>query len=387
MLEPSLESSKNALSIVSDQPTLLPLAFDYTLADWEMWFIEKGFPKFNGKQVYQWIFNHQQLDPSKFTNLSQNIRKELKEAFCWDVFEINSRLASLDGSEKLLLKTFDGLFIEMVIMPYDDRVTLCLSSQVGCKMGCNFCQTGKMGLKRNLSSGEILLQILLANQLLRNKNEKLISNIVFMGMGEPLDNFDEVVKACKIMIDKSALGLSKAKVTVSTSGLVPEIYRLAREVPVRLAISLHSADNIIRTNMMPINKKYPLEKLKKALLEYPAPARHGITLEYVMIEGVNDSILDAKKLVKFIHGMKAKVNLIPVNHFPGLEMKASVQASIDAFQKHLSDRSIPAPVRYSRAQDVSGGCGQLAAKKEHELDKDPRVLFKERRALARNSNS
>ena len=289
----------------------------------------------------------------------------------------------MDGSEKLLLKTFDGLFIEMVIMPYDDRVTLCLSSQVGCRMGCNFCQTGKMGFKRNLSSGEILLQILLANILQDNKSQKRISNVVFMGMGEPLDNFDEVAKACKIMIDKGALGLSKAKVTVSTSGLVPEIYRLAREVPVRLAISLHSADDIIRSNMMPINRKYPLEKLKKALLEYPAPARYGITLEYVMIEGVNDSIQDAKKLVKFIHGMKAKVNLIPVNHFPGLKMKPSVQEAIDAFQQYLSDRSIPAPVRYSRAQDVSGGCGQLAAKKENEIHKDPRVLFKERRAELR----
>lgn len=383
MLEAGLEFSNKNLSIIDENQTSLPLAFDYTLSDWETWFIEKGLPKFNGKQVYQWIFNHQQLDPLKFTNLSQNIRKELKEAFSWDLFEINSRLASLDGSEKLLLKTLDGLFIEMVIMPYDDRVTLCLSSQVGCRMGCNFCQTGKMGLKRNLSSGEILLQILLANQLQRYKNERSISNVVFMGMGEPLDNFDEVAKACKIMIDKSALSLSKSKVTVSTSGLVPEIYRLAREVPVRLAISLHSADDVIRSKMMPINRKYPLEKLKKALLEYPAPARYGITLEYVMIEGVNDSITDAKKLVKFIHGMKAKVNLIPVNHFPGLQMKASVQASIDAFQQYLSDRSIPAPVRYSRAQDVSGGCGQLAAKKEDELHKDPRVLFKERRALSR----
>jgi 23S rRNA (adenine2503-C2)-methyltransferase len=362
----------------------LPLAFDFTLNDWESWFLEKGLQKFNGKQVYQWIFDKQQLDPLKFTNLSQTLRQELKESFSWDLFEINSRLASSDGSEKLLLKTTDGLFIEMVIMPYDDRVTLCLSSQVGCRMGCNFCQTGKMGFTRNLSSGEILLQILLANQLQRNKNEKGVSNVVFMGMGEPLDNFDEVAKACKIMIDKSGLRLSKSKVTVSTSGLVPEIYRLAREVPVRLAISLHSADDVIRTNMMPVNRKYPLEKLKKALLEYPAPARHGITLEYVMIEGVNDSIQDAKKLVKFIHGMKAKVNLIPVNHFPGLQMKASVQAAIDAFQQYLSDRSIPAPVRYSRAQDVSGGCGQLAAKKENELHKDPRVLFKERRALARN---
>lgn len=380
MLNSSLPIIDTSLPEASETARL-PLAYDMSLADWESWFVDKGQPKFKGKQVYQWIFEHQHLDPMQFSNLPLQLRKELKESFTWDLFEIDARLPSSDGSEKLLLKTFDGLFIEMVIMPYDDRVTLCLSSQVGCRMGCNFCQTGKMGFKRNLSSGEILAQVLLANQILHYKNERRVSNIVFMGMGEPLDNFDEVAKACKAMVDKAGLRLSKAKVTVSTSGLVPEIYRLAREVPVRLAISLHSAEDTTRSQMMPINRKYPLEKLKKALLEYPAPARYGVTLEYVMIEGVNDSIQDAKKLVKFIHGMKAKVNLIPVNHFPGLKMKPSVQEAIDAFQQYLSDRSIPAPVRYSRAQDVSGGCGQLAAKKEGELDKDPRELHRQRRAL------
>jgi 23S rRNA (adenine2503-C2)-methyltransferase len=369
---------------IIEENALQKSPYDLSILEWEFFFETNQLPKYHGKQVYEWIFSKQKMDPSDFSNLSLAIRTLLKDSFDFTLLEIHSRLFSKDGSEKLLLKTKDQLLIEMVIMPYDDRVTLCLSSQVGCRMGCNFCQTGKMGFKRNLSSGEILSQILLANQLLTQKEQKLkVTNVVFMGMGEPLDNFDEVVKACKVMVDKKALGLSKAKVTVSTSGLVPEIYRLARELPVRLAISLHSADDQTRSQMMPINRRYPLEKLKKALLEYPAPARYGVTLEYVMIEGVNDTILDAKKLVKFIHGMKAKVNLIPINHFPGLKMERSQEESIQAFQKYLSDRSIPAPVRYSRAQDVSGGCGQLAAKAEKDINKDPRVLYKEKRAQER----
>lgn len=389
-METDMKSEKTSSLLKVVQEDLIPLkpsALNFSQKEWQEWFSEKALPSYNGKQVFQWIFQKQTLDPSIFTNISQPIRTQLAESFNWDLLKIHSRLFSKDGSEKLLLQTEDNLLIEMVIMPYDDRVTLCISSQVGCRMGCTFCQTGKMGFKRNLTSGEILSQILLANQLLQEKEEKRkVTNVVFMGMGEPLDNYDEVAKSCLIMIGRQGLGLSKSKVTVSTSGLVPEIYRLGREVPVRLAISLHSADDVRRSSMMPINRKYPLAKLKKALLEYPAPSRYGITLEYVMIERVNDSILDAKKLVKFIHGLKAKVNLIPINHFPGLKMRASQEESLEAFQKHLSERDIPAPIRYSRAQDVSGGCGQLAAKEQGDLDKDPRDLYREKRAQARNSS-
>lgn len=367
-----------------DQEELKPSALDYSVKEWEVWFTERSLPAYHGKQVFQWIFQKEVLDPLMFTNLAKSIREQLAENLSWDLLTIHSRLHSQDGSEKLLLKTKDQLLLEMVIMPYDDRVTLCISSQVGCRMGCTFCQTGKMGFKRNLSSGEILAQILLANRLLQEtEDQRKVTNVVFMGMGEPLDNYDEVVKACLAMIDTAGMHLSKAKVTVSTSGLVPEIYRLGRELPVRLAISLHSADDIARSKMMPVNRKYPLEKLKKALLEYPAPSRYGITLEYVMIEGINDSLVEAKKLVKFIHGLKAKVNLIPINHFPGLKMKASEEESINTFQKYLSERGIPAPVRYSRAQDVSGGCGQLAAKEQSQIHQDPRALYREKRAQAR----
>ena len=347
-------------------------ALDFSLVDWKNWCQRHKIPPFVAGQIYGWIFKKGFLEPTQFSNISQKVRDLLSEEFCWHLPAIDSHLICKDGSEKFLLKTPQGLLFEMVLMFYDNRCTLCISSQVGCKMGCTFCQTGKMGFKRNLSSGEILGQILLANQ------KQKVTNVVFMGMGEPLDNYDEVVKACSIMIDKDALGLSPSKVTISTSGLVPAIERLGKDLPLRLAISLHSADNEKRSQMMPINRKYNLEALKKVLLEYPSSPRSGITFEYVMIEGVNDSLEDAKKLVYFLHGIKAKVNLIPINNFPGIEMNPSSKAKIENFQSYLTTRSIPAPVRYSKSQDISGGCGQLAAKRENEIHMDPRLLRRSR---------
>lgn len=350
--------------------------------DWVQWCTEKGFPSYTSRQIYQWIFVKGILNPEQYSNLSLVVRAELQRCFDWSLPQVDTCLTSRDESRKFILKTSDGMLFEMVLMPYHNRSTLCVSSQVGCKMGCTFCQTGKMGFKKNLSAGEILSQIFIANGALQENGYRgKVTNIVFMGMGEPLDNYDEVVAACKVMIDPEGFGLSAAKVTISTAGLVPQIRQLAIDLPVRLAISLHSASEQKRTQMMPINKRYPLSELKQALLEYPAPKRYGITFEYVMIEGVNDGLDDAKQLVRFLHGIKAKVNLIPVNHFPGIEMTASSKGRIDQFQSYLSQRSIPAPVRYSRGQDVSGGCGQLAVKRENELLIDPRILHRERRRV------
>ena len=359
-----------------------PFSLDLSLDEWKEWHKSHGFPLFVGDQIYDWIYRKGIAEPDSFTNVSSKNREELKYSFSWEPLKIHSHLTSQDGSKKFLLKTHDALLVEMVLMPSENRITLCISSQVGCKMGCTFCQTGKMGFKRNLSSGEILHQIHLANlQLKQEDPTRRVTNIVFMGMGEPLDNYDEVVKACKIMIDSKGYGLSKSRVTISTSGLIPEIQKLGQDLPVRLAISLHNADDTQRSKIMPINRKYGLEELKKALLTYPSPARYGITFEYVMIDGVNDSIADAKKLVRFLHGLKAKVNLIPLNHFPGTPLKASTAAHLKEFQAYLTFRSIPAPVRYSRGQDISGGCGQLAAKYEDELALDPREVHRKRRAL------
>lgn len=355
---------------------------DFSLEEWIDWALLKGSKPFLGKQIYDWIYAKGVIDPKGFSNISKAKQEDLSNDFYWSFMEIDSHLKSSDGSEKILLKTHDGHLIEMVRMPYEKRTTLCISCQVGCRIGCTFCQTGKMGLKRSLSSGEILYQILLANQM-----GSPVTNIVFMGMGEPLDNYHEVVKACTIMIDRKALALAQSRVTISTSGLLPEIEKLGRDLPVRLAISLHSAIEEKRSAMMPINRKYPLSEMKKVLLKYPAPSRYGITFEYVLIEGENDSEKDAKALVKFLHGLKAKVNLIPINNFPGIDMHPSTAESIRAFQLYLTSRSIPAPVRYSKGTDVSGGCGQLSAKRASEINDDPRVLHRKRRAESREQQS
>lgn len=350
--------------------------FNFSLSGWRSWCEQQALPKFVAKQIFEWVYAKGHTDPDTFTNLKSSLREALKSSFDWSLFDIDSQLHSEDGSQKFILQTTDGHLFEMVLMPYASRVTLCISCQVGCKMGCTFCQTGKMGLKRHLSSGEILMQLLLANKLLK-QTEQRVTNIVFMGMGEPLDNYEEVIKACQIMVDPNGFGLSKTRVTISTAGLVPEIVRLGKELPLRLAISLHTADDAKRSQMMPINRKYNLETLKEALAGYPAPK--GITFEYVMIEGQNDTIQDAKKLVKFVHGLKAKVNLIPLNPFPGKDLAPSHESRIKAFQQYLSARSIPAPVRYSRGQDVSGACGQLAAKRKEEIHEDPRTINRKRR--------
>lgn len=294
-------------------------ALDLSLDEWKGWFFRRGLPAFCAKQVVQWIHQKGVLDPQKFTNLAKSTRETLCKEFSWKIPKIDSHLISIDTSEKFLLETDDKHLFEMVLMPYDNRVTLCISSQVGCRMGCTFCQTGKMGLKRHLSSGEILSQLLIAQQHL---HERKITNVVFMGMGEPLDNYDEVVKACRLMVDENGWGLSMHRVTVSTSGIVPQIKKLGKELPVRLAISLHEADDEKRSKMMPVNRQYPLSDLKQALLEYPAPKRFGITIEYVMIEGKNDSISEAKKLVKYLSGAKSKGQPYPYQSLSGYRNEA-----------------------------------------------------------------
>lgn len=353
------------------------IAIHFNLAEWTAWCKERAQGAFRAQQIVEWMYLRGVFQPSEFSNLPAALREQLADEFDWSVPAADTILTSKDGSQKILLKLHDNRLIECVLMPSDNRVTLCISSQVGCRMACTFCQTGKMGLERNLSMGEILYQLTFANQLLQEP--RFVTNIVFMGMGEPLDNYESVVAACRLFVDKKMFGLSKHKVTVSTSGLIPAIEKLGDDVPVALAISLHSADDEQRSKMMPINKKYPLAELKKALINYPIQTRHGVTFEYVMIKGVNDSIAHAKKLVHFLHGIKAKVNLIPMNAHPGANMLASHEEHIRVFQTYLSERSIPAPVRYSRGQDISAACGQLAAKRKEELHLPPRTVALQRR--------
>jgi len=359
-----------------------PLALSQSIKMWEQWFQSLDEKPYRAKQVIKWMYVDFVFDPSQFLNIKAPLRLKLAESFDWTLPSLDSALKSSDESEKFLFKTIDGQFFECVLMPFSNRVTLCVSSQVGCKLGCRFCQTGKMGFTRHLSLGEILFQAAYASNHLRTQNtERKLTNIVFMGMGEPLDNYDAVVESCKHFIDKNFFNLSHNKVTISTSGLIPQIEQLGRDLPiVPLAISLHSADNELRSQMMPINKKYPLPELRKTLLNYPIQNRHGITFEYIMIKNKNDSVEHAKKLVNFLKGIKAKVNLIPMNTHPGIEMEASEEVKLKDFQKYLSTRGYPAPIRYSRGQDVSAACGQLASKKKDELDFTPRSVARLRKS-------
>jgi 23S rRNA (adenine2503-C2)-methyltransferase len=351
---------------------LLPSILDVSETALAAWFTERGGKAYWAKQVLRWVFEKRVLNPERYTDLPPTLRNALAESYSFELPELDSCLASSDGSEKILLKSTDGKFFECVLMPSDDRITICVSCQVGCRMACTFCQTGRLGLSRNLTKGEILAQVLCCYKQLEKRGiDRRITNVVFMGMGEPLDNFDNVVEASKVMLAPHYFGMSKHRVTISTCGLVPEIRRLAKEFPLRLAISLHSADPTRRTQLMPINRQHTLEELKQALLDYPA-GRDGITFEYIMLDGINDSIEYAKKLVKFLHGLKAKVNLIPMNAHPGMEWKPSSEKNMREFQRYLSERSIPAPIRYSRADDVSGACGQLAAKRKEEVHLPPK---------------
>jgi 23S rRNA (adenine2503-C2)-methyltransferase len=257
-----------------------------------------------------------------------------------------------------------------VILRYENRTSLCVSSQVGCKLACDFCQTGKLGFVRHLERSEILSQLFMANQILAPEGLR-VTHVVFMGMGEPLDNYDNTVGAANVMMAEDGFFLSARHVTLSTSGLAPEIERLATDSRAALAISLHASRDELRTSLMPINRRYKLERLKEALLNYQRATDKKITIEYILIKDSNCGLQEAKELVRFLHGLQAKVNLIPFNAHPGLPYQRPSDDDIRQFQKYLADRSIPAPVRYSKGLDVSGACGQLAAKHAEEINAKP----------------
>jgi 23S rRNA (adenine2503-C2)-methyltransferase len=304
------------------------------------------------------------------TNLPAALRARLSAELSWQLPEIRSRLDSADGSSKLLLASDRGL-IESVILRYDGRTSLCISSQVGCRLACSFCQTGKLGFVRHLSTAEILGQVALADTIVRAEGRRL-SHVVFMGMGEPLDNYENVVAATRRLTGKDGFALSARNVTISTSGLAPRIKTLATDVRAALAISLHAAREDLRTELMPINRRYPLPELKEALLHYQKTTGDKLTIEYILIKGKNSGPREAKELVRYLHGLRAKVNLIPFNAHPGLPYERPGEDEIRAFQKYLADRSFAAPVRYSKGLDVSAACGQLAAKEADTLAAAPR---------------
>jgi 23S rRNA (adenine2503-C2)-methyltransferase len=328
-----------------------------------------GEKRFRATQLFRWIHQRGESDFDRMTDLAKSLREKLKVHARIDTLPVVSRQDSADGTVKWLFDVRDGNAVEAVFIPEDDRGTLCISSQAGCAVGCRFCSTGHQGFSRNLTTGEIVAQLRFAEHTLRREMgtaERVISNVVMMGMGEPLQNYSALVPALRTMLDDHGYGLSRRRVTVSTSGVVPMMDRLAQDCPVALAVSLHAPNDALRDNLVPLNRKYPLAELLDACNRYLAHApRDFITFEYCMLDGVNDEPEHARQLVDLVRhhagsGVSCKLNLIPFNPFPQSGLTRSPNTRVTAFAKLLSDAGIVTTVRKTRGDDIAAACGQLA---------------------------
>ncbi len=328
-----------------------------------------GEKRFRATQLFRWIHQRGASDFDQMTDLAKSLREKLKTSAHIAALPAISQHMSADGTIKWLFDVGDGNAVESVFIPEDDRGTLCVSSQAGCAVGCRFCSTGHQGFSRNLSTAEILAQLWFAEHFLRkhlNTPDRVISNVVMMGMGEPLQNYSALVPALKAMLDDHGYGLSRRRVTVSTSGVVPMIDRLAQDCPVALAVSLHAPFDDLRDNLVPLNRKYPLAELLQACTRYLGSApRDFITFEYCMLDGVNDQPEHARQLIDLVRkhghaGLRCKFNLIPFNPFPASGLLRSPQASVQAFAKILLEAGLVTTVRKTRGDDIDAACGQLA---------------------------
>jgi 23S rRNA (adenine2503-C2)-methyltransferase len=337
-----------------------------------------GEKPFRARQVMRWIHQFGESDFSAMSDLAKGLREKLCATASVVSPQVLSDATAADGTRKWLLSAGAANGIETVFIPEANRGTLCISSQVGCALECAFCSTGRQGFNRNLSVGEIIGQLWWANRALgaSPRGERMISNVVMMGMGEPLANFDNVVSAMRIMLDDFGYGLSRRRVTLSTSGLVPALDRLGQQLPVALAVSLHAPNDALRDQLVPINKKYPLKDLMAACKRYIKVApRDFVTFEYVMLDGVNDSDEHARELVALVKGVGCKFNLIPFNPFPDSGFERSPAARIAAFRDILAGSGLVTTVRRTRGDDIDGACGQLAGQVQD------RTRRKERRAM------
>lgn len=334
-------------------------------------FCEKlGEKRFRATQLFRWIHQRGAIDFDAMSDLARSLRDKLKTCSHISALPVVSEHVSADGTVKWLFDVGDGNAVETVFIPEDDRGTLCISSQAGCAVGCRFCSTGHQGFSRNLTTGEIISQLWFAEHALRRRlgsTERVISNVVMMGMGEPLQNYSALVPALRTMLDDHAYGLSRRRLTVSTSGVVPMMDRLAQDCPVALAVSLHAPNDDLRSNLVPLNLKYPLDELLAACRRYLAHApRDFITFEYCMLDGINDQPEHAAQLVALVRashgheGIRCKFNLIPFNPFPASGLLRSPQARVIAFAKILMDAGIITTVRKTRGDDIDAACGQLA---------------------------
>jgi 23S rRNA (adenine2503-C2)-methyltransferase len=328
-----------------------------------------GEKRFRATQLFRWIHQKGAADFDQMSDLAKSLREKLKGSAHVQGLSVISRHESKDGTIKWLFDVGHGDAVEAVFIPEDDRGTLCVSSQAGCAVGCRFCSTGHQGFSRNLTTGEIVAQLWFAEHFLRDRlktDERVISNVVMMGMGEPLQNYSALVPALRVMLDDHAYGLSRRRVTVSTSGVVPMMDRLGQDCPVALAVSLHAPNDALRDSLVPLNRKYPLAELLDACNRYLEHApRDFITFEYCMLDGVNDQPEHAQQLVELVkrhggRGVSCKLNLIPFNPFPASGLVRSKQQQVIAFAKILSDAGIVTTVRKTRGEDIDAACGQLA---------------------------
>ena len=339
------------------------LSFDRP--SFEAFFTARGEKAFRATQLLKWIHQQGVTDFDAMSNLGKELRRSLALCSHIAIPEIAYQQHSADGTRKWLLRLGDGNCIETVFIPEEDRGTLCISSQVGCSLNCSFCSTARQGFNRNLSTAEIISQLWVANRELGafTQGRRVISNVVMMGMGEPLLNFDQVTRALALMLEDHAYGLSKRRVTLSTAGVVPAMERLRAVCDVSLAVSLHAPNDGLRDRLVPLNRKYPLAELMAACRRYVAgQARRKITFEYVMLAGINDSRKHAKELLDLLRDVPAKVNLIPFNSFPGVDYQTSGRADIDAFRELLLAGGIMTVTRKTRGDDIDAACGQLVGR-------------------------
>lgn len=344
-----------------------PSIFDLTHDDLKVVLKENGFSPFGATQIFDWVYRKWVFDPAEWSNVSKGAREFLAENYDMSLLKIVWNGLSKDGTRKFLVKMVDGQTVETVAIPARERLTLCVSSQVGCAVGCTFCHTATQGLKRHLKPGEVVGQYIAVQDWL-NKNagpDEKLTNIVYMGQGEPLHNYENMKKATQIFMQENGLALGQRRITLSTSGLVPAIEKLATDFPtVNIAISLHSARNDVRTELMPINKVYDIERLFKAIKQIPLKAHRRITYEYLLAADINDTQEDVDALAKLLNPRESKINLIPFNEYPGSKYKRPTEQKIMWFLDQMIKKGFTCTIRTTKGTDILAACGQLKSEFE-----------------------
>ena len=353
--------SANETGMTDPGPTRLPNLRDLSLEEIEALISSFGKEKYRARQIMKWLYQHRAASFGEMTNLAKEFRLKLAAMATTGLPEIEAVQTSVDATQKILFRLEDGIFIESVLIPGRHHWTVCISTQAGCAMGCRFCLTGRDGLRRNLLPSEITGQIIQIQRQLPEGPD--IRNIVLMGMGEPLANYRNVLKAVRIITSDYGIGFSNRKVTLSTCGIAPMIRQLGHDICINLAISLNAPDNRIRDDLMPVNRKYPLESLLDACRDYPMPGRRMLTFEYILMAGVNDSPADAEKVARLLQGTRCKLNLIAFNEYPGSPFRTPPPERMKAFQETLLRRHYTAIIRASRGSDILAACGQLSGRK------------------------